>query len=57
MKEQVEKMQNNDCYQGIEGGHDFLESGDDQLTCVYCNTTVKIKNNGNSKSKTNLYDR
>lgn len=29
------------CFQGIEGGHDFIESGENEGTCIYCGGVVK----------------
>jgi hypothetical protein len=29
------------CFQGIEGGHDFIESGENEGTCIYCGGVVR----------------
>jgi len=30
------------CYQGIEGGHDFIETTNNTTTCIYCGEVINI---------------
>jgi len=30
------------CYQGIEGGHDFIETINNTATCIYCKQVINV---------------